>query len=294
MSTAVETSAAAPPAARLGELERVIDAGMKTFIDVGLALLEIRDKRLYRQTHSSFDDYCRERWGWGRTQAHNYIAAARVVENVQSIGQPPTTMSAAVVLASLPDEQQREVAASMDLSHARVVDVKRAAAAAKGKQTRKVKRHDELALTALAVLRTKYRETLRWQPVWDAFDAITGADVASPDDEIVIDKTLSILLPPHEPEVLARMKRSIDRFGVLVPIIVDQHGTLIDGHARYRIASELGIHCPRNVIDVKDHDEAVAIVLGVHERRVDELGAIQLVHGIVERHESRDPEPDTT
>jgi hypothetical protein len=28
----------------------------------GTALLEVRDRRLYRETHATFEDYCRERW----------------------------------------------------------------------------------------------------------------------------------------------------------------------------------------------------------------------------------------
>jgi hypothetical protein len=34
-------------------------------IDVGLALLEIRDQRLYREAgYRTFEEYCKERWGW--------------------------------------------------------------------------------------------------------------------------------------------------------------------------------------------------------------------------------------
>jgi hypothetical protein len=38
-----------------------IDGGIKTFIEVGSALLEIRDDRLYRESYGTFDDYCRVR-----------------------------------------------------------------------------------------------------------------------------------------------------------------------------------------------------------------------------------------
>ncbi len=33
---------------RLNNCERIIERGLNTFVDVGLALLEIRDNRLYR------------------------------------------------------------------------------------------------------------------------------------------------------------------------------------------------------------------------------------------------------
>jgi hypothetical protein len=44
MSEALEL----PPAVRLIELESVIETGIKTFVEVGNALLEIRDSKLYR------------------------------------------------------------------------------------------------------------------------------------------------------------------------------------------------------------------------------------------------------
>ncbi|HEX6762895.1 MAG TPA: hypothetical protein VF094_08855 [Gaiellaceae bacterium] len=44
--------------ARLAELEHVVEQGLQTFVEVGLALAEIRDGRLYRATHSTFAEYC--------------------------------------------------------------------------------------------------------------------------------------------------------------------------------------------------------------------------------------------
>ena len=51
---------------RLAECEAVIERGQQTFIEVGQALMEIRDSRLYRETHATFEAYCNERWGWTR------------------------------------------------------------------------------------------------------------------------------------------------------------------------------------------------------------------------------------
>lgn len=48
---------------KLCQLESTIEAGLKTFVEVGSALMEIRDSRLYRQEFGTFEDYCRERWG---------------------------------------------------------------------------------------------------------------------------------------------------------------------------------------------------------------------------------------
>lgn len=58
------------------ECETVLREGLATFFEVGSALLIIRDKQLYRATHSTFDLYCRERWGIGRSYAWRVIGAA--------------------------------------------------------------------------------------------------------------------------------------------------------------------------------------------------------------------------
>lgn len=75
---------------RLEQLERVIERGLATFIEVGEALLEIRDSRLYRETHGTFEDYCRERWGFSRSRASRLISASEVVRLVPVGTSVPT------------------------------------------------------------------------------------------------------------------------------------------------------------------------------------------------------------
>lgn len=58
------------------------------------------------------------------------------------------------------------------------------------------------------------------------------------------------------PAVESALAASIQRFGVLVPIAMDQHGRTIDGHHRARIAGELGVPYRIDVIRVRDDDEA--------------------------------------
>lgn len=95
---------------RLEVLESVIEAGMQTFVHVGNALLEIRDSRLYRQTHGTFEDYCGEKWQMGRNYANRMIAAAEVITNlVPIVTILPATESQARPLTILPPEAQREV-----------------------------------------------------------------------------------------------------------------------------------------------------------------------------------------
>jgi len=94
---------------RLEVLESVIDAGMQTFVHVGNALLEIRDGRLYRQTHSTFEDYCRERWGMSRPRAYQLIEAAETVSNLSTIVDIlPTAETHIRPLTILEPAQQRE------------------------------------------------------------------------------------------------------------------------------------------------------------------------------------------
>lgn len=65
------------------------------------------------------------------------------------------------------------------------------------------------------------------------------------------------LFPALEPATEAALRASIERFGVLVPVSLDQHGQVLDGHHRRRIADELGIDCPTIVRNVADDDEAI-------------------------------------
>lgn len=64
----------------LVECEKIIEAGQQTFVEVGLAIAKIRDKRLYRVGYKTFDEYCEKRWGWTRQRASQLIQSAAVVQ----------------------------------------------------------------------------------------------------------------------------------------------------------------------------------------------------------------------
>jgi hypothetical protein len=90
---------------RLCELERVIQKGKDTFVEVGTALAEIRDSRMYRATFKTFDDYCQERWGFSRIRAHQMIDAAQTATVLTNVNmQPPKSEAQARPLAKLPAE----------------------------------------------------------------------------------------------------------------------------------------------------------------------------------------------
>jgi hypothetical protein len=87
----------------LVRLERVIDGGLQTFIEVGAALAEIRDRRLYRIEHKTFEAYCRDKWNFSRVHAHRLISASAVSEMLP-VGNKPTSERQARPLAKLPAE----------------------------------------------------------------------------------------------------------------------------------------------------------------------------------------------
>lgn len=100
-----------PEAAQLAILEQTIERGLKIFVDVGTALMVVRDSKLYRQGYSTFEDYCRVRWNMGKSRVYQMIDAAIVVENLKSStngGLLPDTERQARPLAQLEPEQQRE------------------------------------------------------------------------------------------------------------------------------------------------------------------------------------------
>ena len=54
----------------------------RAFVEAGLALAELRKKKLYRSTHRSFEQYCQDRFGFSRQSANFKIAASEIVENL--------------------------------------------------------------------------------------------------------------------------------------------------------------------------------------------------------------------
>ncbi|SRR6266516_2104440 len=62
----------------LRDCEAVIARGQKTFVEVGQALLAIRDGRLYKKEYKTFEQYCRDRWKWSKTHVNRLIAASEM------------------------------------------------------------------------------------------------------------------------------------------------------------------------------------------------------------------------
>lgn len=65
--------------------EARIESNIRAFFaEVGAALAVIQEKRLYRALYGNFEDYCRERWGFGDNYARKLVRASKVVGNLEA------------------------------------------------------------------------------------------------------------------------------------------------------------------------------------------------------------------
>jgi len=127
----IASSACTPPnysakvcRTRLTELEAVIKQGMQTFMEVGSALMEIRDKHLYREEgFTTFEDYCHKRWNWSRRHANRQIKAAKIAAVAGPRG--PKNEKQVRELAGLKPEEIKQVVEKVDFSTATAMDVRR-------------------------------------------------------------------------------------------------------------------------------------------------------------------------
>lgn len=75
------------------DCEALIGEGWDTFLVVGQALLTTRQGRLYREQFSTFEDYCRQKWGFSKSHANRLIEAAIVASVLTPIGVKPRSES---------------------------------------------------------------------------------------------------------------------------------------------------------------------------------------------------------
>lgn len=91
-------------------LERVIARTQATFIECGEALATIRDERLYRATHVTFEAYCKEKYRFSRSRAYALMAASEVAGNVSQCETFPMSQRAAEELSRVPSAERQKVA----------------------------------------------------------------------------------------------------------------------------------------------------------------------------------------
>lgn len=99
----------------LHALEQIIHHGRRTFLEVGAALLRIREARLYKLTHSSWESWCLDRWGSSKRHADRQISAVKLVQESNRMGPnvPVSCERQARELARAPSEVRHLVAAEV-------------------------------------------------------------------------------------------------------------------------------------------------------------------------------------
>ena len=97
----------------LSRCEGFIERNLQTLFEVGKAFAQIRDAKLYRETHKTFEEYCVERWKISRPRAYQLIDASVVQENLSTNVDKalplPTNESQTRALKHVPDEKQPEL-----------------------------------------------------------------------------------------------------------------------------------------------------------------------------------------
>jgi hypothetical protein len=76
-----------PDKDRLAELEGVIEQSKEAMVEACLALKSIHDEGLFRQSHGTFEAYCRERWGFTRQRGYQLLSLARAMTT--AVDTPP-------------------------------------------------------------------------------------------------------------------------------------------------------------------------------------------------------------
>lgn len=75
------------------------------------------------------------------------------------------------------------------------------------------------------------------------------------------------LLPALSDEEYAALREDIATNGIRVPVDVDEHGQVLDGHHRQAIAAELGVDCPTRTVAGLTEDDKRAHALAVNLQR---------------------------
>ena len=95
----------------LTHAEAAIERGLASFVEVGEALARVRDGRLYRDQHGTFEAYCRDRWGLTDSHARHLITGAAqtvAIATADPEAPKPANLGQARALSGLPPERAAE------------------------------------------------------------------------------------------------------------------------------------------------------------------------------------------
>ena len=93
----------------LSQHEAVIQDGLAGFAQVGASLAAIKKGRLYRDVADTFEDYCKQRWGFKRAHAYRLIEAAGIVAEMSPIGRQITNERQARSLKDVPANERNVI-----------------------------------------------------------------------------------------------------------------------------------------------------------------------------------------
>jgi ParB-like chromosome segregation protein Spo0J len=92
-------------------------------------------------------------------------------------------------------------------------------------------------------------------------------------------------LPPLSDEERGRLRASIMQDGVVVPVLHDARGTVIDGHHRKELAEELGIDYPTQTIDVdQETADRLRLTLNWARRQMTTIDQHELLARLARKH----------
>ena len=94
--------------------EEIIERGMKSFIDVGQALSEIRNKKLWKGSAENFNEYLKDRWGMGTSYASKLIVGSEVAARLKNV----TNEGQARELSRVPfTDQEKVLKRAVEMAH---------------------------------------------------------------------------------------------------------------------------------------------------------------------------------
>lgn len=96
---------------KLAKHLKIIREGKQTFIAVGNSLMAIRDERLYRESHKTFEAFCDDVLELSSRRVNQLIGASEVVAEMGTIVPKPKNEAQARELAKLPKEDRAEAMA---------------------------------------------------------------------------------------------------------------------------------------------------------------------------------------
>ncbi len=67
---------------RLQQEEEIVQRGLDSFMKAGEALARIKNQKLYKDQYRTYEEYCRQRWGFTPQYANRLIAASKLIGNM--------------------------------------------------------------------------------------------------------------------------------------------------------------------------------------------------------------------